>query len=235
MARIDPRLLTLDLLQDDDKDDFVVSHPMTRVRIAGKKIPVSAVPPPHLMKLSTIKEESFSSMESAPDYVFPDDSDSMEISTNTREEPMTLRQHEKPSTPPCPNRRGGGGGGAGHSHSRHRRAHLDDTPTAAANTNISGGGGASRGARNFCVALVSLVFLDVVLFAVSYAWTPVFIFSLVLLGMVVGMIVSATLWYLAGPSSGEGGAVAALDSVGADDADSISHCTHFPDPGTPCA
>jgi hypothetical protein len=231
MARADPGLLAL--FGEDGEDDFVVAHRMTRaVRAAGRKAPAAAPPPPHVMKqLSTIQEESFSSLESAPDCSCADDS--VEIPTSPGQErgphsPPASRQLVGAATPRRQRARGA-----------ERREPLGG-PAAADAASTDTAGGASRGARSFCVAVVSAAFVDAILFAVSRAWAPALVASLVLLGTVVGMVAAAALWCLAGPPGGGGGGGGAGAAIvragpGGDDADSVSHCTHFPDPGAPRA
>lgn len=84
--------------------------------------------------------------------------------------------------------------------------------------------------RTFWVVVVSMLVVDVVLFVIAYAWTTMFIFALILLGMIIGMLLSGAAGYLAtplGPRSWGGGD---YEDSGCEELDAVSHCAHFPSP-----
>ena len=188
---------------------------MTRICFAGKVPRIS---------LSTIKEESFSSMDGSFECVDlaetpePPVRDNRAVAltfedacgdgpTEWPEEPMPVTPTPRPSG------------------SSRARGHCD-TPAAPSR---HGRRTARRVVRGFWVVVVSMLFVDVVLFVIAYAWMTMFIFALILLGMIIGMLLSGAVWYLAtlGPQCG--------DCEDGCDVDAVSHCTHFPSPngGTP--
>jgi hypothetical protein len=188
---------------------------MTRICFAGKLPRIS---------LSTIVEESFSSLDGTFECV-----DLAETpARDNRSVVLTCPEDEDSSPTEWPEE-------AKHAiptdlavpRPSDRSRRRCETPTASSH---HGRWTASRVVRGFWVVVVSMLVVDVVLFVIAYAWTTMFIFALILLGMIIGMLLSAAVWYLAilGPRCG-------YNHDNACDIDAVSNCTHFPNPngGTP--